>query len=104
MRYEDYIELHGNEPYEFEDEEETPEKCDICGTDYGKLYHFEGECLCEDCLLEKYYQGDAHDIPTTIFCDRCGEPIEHEIYCVQDGHGNCTFYDEECLLDTAEDG
>ena len=101
-RYEDYMEMHGNDRWE-EDEEEIDRRCAVCGTDYGKLYYFEGEYLCEDCLLEKYYNCDAHEIPTIVFCERCGEPIEHEVYCVQNGNGDCVFYDEECLLDTAND-
>ena len=95
--------MHGNDRYDDDDEEQEIKKCDICGVDGVKLFNFEGECLCEDCLLEKYYNCNANDIPTIIFCDRCGEPIEHEVYCVQNGNGDCIFYDEECLLDTAEE-
>ena len=99
-RYEDYLENHGNEP--FESDEEEIEKCEVCGVDFGKLYHFEGECLCEDCLMEKYYYGDAVEFPTPICCDLCGEPIEGAVYCVPDAKGDCVFYDEECLFDLVE--
>ena len=102
-RFEDYLEMHGNDRYDDEEDEQPAENCSVCGTDYGKLYHFEGECLCENCLLDKYYIGDASDYPTISFCDRCGEPIEQAIYCVQNVNGDCEYFDEECLLDTAEE-
>ena len=83
--------------------EKTEKQCAVCGTDCIKLYYFEGEYLCEDCLLDKYYAGDASEFPTISFCERCGEPIEHDIYCVQNGNGDCILYDAECLLDTADE-
>ena len=101
-RYEDYLEMHGNDRYDDEDKENI-RSCAVCGVDGVKLYDFDGECLCEQCLLEKYYHGDAIDFPTEICCDRCGEPIDNEVYCVQGKDGECEFYDEECLLNMIDD-
>ena len=101
-RYEDYLEMHGNDRWGDEDEGER-ESCETCGTDYEKLYHFDGETLCEQCLREKYYYGDAIDYPTLIYCDHCGEFIEGEIYCIPGKDGKDEFYDKECLLNIADE-
>lgn len=102
-RYEDYMEMHGDEGWGDAEDKREIECCEVCGTDYEKLYHFKNEILCEQCLREKYYYGDAVDIPQEIYCDLCGEVILYDVYCVTDENGQSKFYDEECMRDIADE-
>ena len=99
MRYEDYLESGDL------DDNTVKRYCNVCGADYGKMYHFEGEDWCEDCLENNYYYCNNDDeTDEEMFCACCGEPIHGRVYNVPDGNGEDVYYCTECFFDAAEFG
>ena len=98
MKMDEYKELH-----DYDDNAEEQHFCNLCGVDYGKLYFFDGEYWCGDCLEDSYYAGEDDEFDETVYCACCGEPIGGKVFDIS-ADGDVNYLCEECFFNAAEFG